>query len=60
LLERVKREKFIRREAERAGVTEKHLLEFHEVVPCECGKRKCKGWQLVWKFGAKRRREGNE
>lgn len=53
----MKREKFIRREAERVGVTEKHLLEFHEVVRCDCGKPKCKGWALRWKFGAERRRE---
>jgi hypothetical protein len=53
----VKRDKFIRKEAERAGVTAEHLLEFHEVLPCECGKPKCKGWQLRWKFGAQRRRE---
>jgi hypothetical protein len=53
----VKRSTFIRKEAARRGVPEEHLLEFHEVVPCECGKKKCKGWAVRWKFGAERRRE---
>jgi hypothetical protein len=32
-------------------------LRHHDIVPCECGKPKCKGWALRWKFGAERRRE---
>lgn len=50
-------DKFIRKEARRAGITVEHLLEFHEVLPCDYGKKKCKGWALAWKFGARRRRE---
>ena len=40
----------------------KYLMEeferFFSVTPCECGKRKCKGWSDKWKFMAQRRREG--
>lgn len=52
------REKFERKEAERRGVTVEHLREYHEITPCDCGKPKCKGWKVRWKFGAERRREG--
>jgi hypothetical protein len=52
----VKREKFERKEAERAGVTVEQLLESHEITPCDCGEPKCKGWQVRYRFGTERRR----
>jgi len=51
----MKREKFIRKEAKRAGVTEERLLRFHDVRRCECGTEDCKGWQLVLKSPERRR-----
>lgn len=48
--------KFERLQAKRSGVTVEHLREFHEIAPCDCGERGCKGWQVRYKFGAERRR----
>jgi hypothetical protein len=53
----VKREKFIERCARRSGSTVDHVLEFHEIVRCDCGANKCPGWRAVYKFGGQRRRE---
>ena len=47
------------KEAKRAGFTLKEFRQFLDVTPCACGKRKCKGWRVKWKFGTKRRAEGN-
>ena len=55
----MEREKFELKEAKRAGFTLKEFRQFFAVTPCECGKRKCKGWQVRWKWGTQRRREGN-
>jgi hypothetical protein len=52
----VKLEKFERKEAARAGVTVEHLGERHAITPCDCGKKKCSGWQVRYKFRAERRR----
>lgn len=52
----MKLSKFERKEAERSGFTVEELREFFAITPCACGK--CKGWQVWWKFGAQRRREG--
>jgi hypothetical protein len=52
----VKLAKFERKEAERCGVTVDHLREFHEITPCDCGERSCKGWKVRYRFGAERRR----
>lgn len=52
----MKLEKFERKSAKRAGVTIEHLREFHEITPCDCGKKKCKGWKVRYRFGAERRR----
>ena len=49
-------EKFERKEAARAGVTVEYLREHHEITPCDCGKRRCEGWKLRYRFGAERRR----
>lgn len=50
------KEKFVTKQAKNWDSPE-HFLQFHEVTPCDCGAKKCKGWQLRWKFGAERRRE---
>lgn len=50
---------FVRKAAKRSGFTVEEYEQYFAVTPCECGKRKCKGWQVRWKFGAERRREGN-
>lgn len=52
----VKLEKFERLEAKRCGVTVETLREHYKIDPCSCGKPKCKGWQVRYKFGAERRR----
>jgi hypothetical protein len=52
----VKLAKFERKEAERCGVTVEHLREFHEITPCDCGKRSCQGWKVRYRFGTERRR----
>lgn len=48
--------KFERKAAKRAGVTVGHLREFHEITPCKCGEKDCKGWQVRYKFRGERRR----
>jgi hypothetical protein len=52
----MKLEKFERKEAERSGFTLEEFRQYVEVTTCDCGKRKCKGWQIRWKFGVERRR----
>lgn len=54
------RDKFVRKQVKRGGWQSREQFEkFIAVIPCDCGKRKCKGWRVRWKFGAQRRREGN-
>jgi hypothetical protein len=55
----MKLKKFLEREAERAGVTVEHLLEHHDVIPCDCGTKGCKGWQVRYMFGNERRRKAS-
>ena len=52
------RETFVRKQAKRSGFKLEEFERFFSVTPCECGKRKCKGWSTRWKFGTQRRREG--
>lgn len=47
------------KEAKRLNMTLKEFRQFFAVSPCECGKKKCKGWSVKWKFGNRRRAEGN-
>lgn len=51
------RDKFIRREAKRLGVTEERFLRFHDVASCECRERGCNGWQVTYKITARGRGE---
>ena len=55
---RMDRETFVRKQAKRSGFKLEEFERFFSVTPCECGKRKCKGWSTRWKFGTQRRREG--
>lgn len=57
---RMTREKFIAKCAKRSNSTPEHVLAYHEIVPCECGKKKCPGWRAVYKLRNRRRREGGE
>lgn len=54
------REKFERKAAKRSGVTVEHFREYHEITPCDCGHKDCKGYQVRYKFGAERRREAEK
>lgn len=47
------------KEAKRLGMSLKDFRQFFTVTPCKCGKKKCRGWSVKWKFGSKRRAEGN-
>lgn len=53
----MKLSKFERKAAERSRFTVEEFREFFAITPCDCGKRKCKGWHVRYKFGAERRRE---
>ena len=49
---------FALKEAKRGGwKSVDEFRQYHEITPCDCGKKKCKGWQVRWKWGAERRRE---
>jgi hypothetical protein len=53
------RDTFVRKAAKRSGFTVEEYPTFFDITPCECGKKKCKGWRVRWKFGAERRREAS-
>lgn len=50
------RDKFVLKQAKGWDSVEE-FLKYIAVSPCDCSKKKCKGWQVRWKFGAERRRE---
>ena len=50
------RDTFVRKQAKRSGFSVEEYEQFFSVTPCECGKRKCKGWLVRYRFGAERRR----
>ena len=53
---RMDRDTFVRKQAKRSGFSVEEYEQFFSVMPCECGKRKCKGWSVRYRFGAERRR----
>lgn len=50
------REEFVAKCAKRSETTVESVLEFHEISPCDCGKKKCPGWKATYKFRNRRRR----
>lgn len=57
---RMNKEKFERKQARRAGFkTVEEFRKYVAVIPCGCGKRKCRGWRVKYKLVRQRRREGN-
>jgi hypothetical protein len=52
----MKREKFERKEAERTGFPLDEFRRQFAVTPCDCGKKKCDGWKVRYRFRAERRR----
>lgn len=53
------RDTFVRKQSKGWDSAE-DFLTYHEVSPCDCGKKKCRGWQVRWMFGAERRRKSGD
>lgn len=56
----MKLEKFERKEAERTGFTVDEFRRQFAVTPCDCGKKRCDGWKVRYRFRSEVRRLASE
>lgn len=54
---KVTRDEFLRECAERSNTTVEHVLEYHDVAPCNCGELDCPGWRATYLLKNKRERK---